>query len=304
MFARASLLLPVSLPVFLIACAPAPGPAPQPQVAADQARWTQQCEDWDDWDKPGPPFRIHGNSYYVGTCGIGAILVTSDAGHILIDSGTDAGARVVAGNIQALGFALEDVKYILTSHEHFDHVGGIARLQALTGAQLITSAPAAEVFRSGEVALNDPQYGEIEGPARARVDRIVGGGDVVTLGPLSLTAIATPGHTHGALSWQLTARGGAETRQIVYADSLSPVSNDDYRFSDHPEYVQEYRDGLARLAAMSGRDCDILLTPHPSASGMRDKLLAGDLTASPTCAEYAASITTRLDARLAQETEQ
>ena len=78
--------------------------------------WLNACSDWDDWDKPGPPYRIHGNSWYVGTCGIAAILVTGEAGHILIDGGTARGADLVAANIGALGFRLEDVKVLLQSH--------------------------------------------------------------------------------------------------------------------------------------------------------------------------------------------
>ena len=87
------------------------------------------CKEWDDWDKPAPPVRIHANTYLVGTCGISAILIAGDEGHVLIDSGTEAGAELVAENIRQLGFRLGDIKYLLMSHEHFDHVGGLARLQ-------------------------------------------------------------------------------------------------------------------------------------------------------------------------------
>ncbi|MEO6581743.1 MAG: MBL fold metallo-hydrolase, partial [Sphingomicrobium sp.] len=103
------------------------------------------CKDWDEWDKPAPPVRIHGNTYLVGTCGISAVLITGSAGHVLIDTGTEAGADLIARNIRALGFRLEDVRYLLHSHEHLDHVGGIARLQQLTGARLVASPAAAAV---------------------------------------------------------------------------------------------------------------------------------------------------------------
>ena len=93
--------------------------------------------------------RIHGNTYLVGTCGISAILVTGSDGHVLIDGGTEKGAEVIAANIRELGFKLKDIKFLLISHEHFDHVGGIARLQKLTGATLVASAPAAKVMNSG-----------------------------------------------------------------------------------------------------------------------------------------------------------
>jgi beta-lactamase superfamily II metal-dependent hydrolase len=122
-------------------------PAPAPPASA----WTDACEDWDDWDKPAPPFRIHGNSYHVGTCGITAVLITGDAGHVLIDGATEKGATTIAANIERLGFRLADVKLLLHSHEHHDHVGGIARLQALTGALscdiLLTPHPSSSQMR-------------------------------------------------------------------------------------------------------------------------------------------------------------
>src|SRR4051812_25882600 len=115
----------------------AAAPAPPVDPAADaQAKWTRQCTDWDDWDKPGPPFRIWGNAYYVGTCGIAAILITGSEGDILIDGGPANAGDLIAANIRRLGIRLSDVKVLLHSHEHHDHVGGLARLKKLTGARL------------------------------------------------------------------------------------------------------------------------------------------------------------------------
>ncbi len=257
------------------------------------------CKEFDEWDKPAPPVRIHGNVYLVGTCGISAILVTGSGGHVLIDAGTEAGAEIVARNIRNLGFQLADVKYLLQSHEHIDHVGGIARLQQLTGAQLVASPAAAAVFRTGTSGPADPQVGMHPPFPAATVNRIINGGETVRLGSLQFTAIATPGHTPGALSWQWVSCDGGVCRTMVYADSLSPISRDGYRFSDHPAYVTAFRAGLRKLTAA---ECDILLTPHPSASDMI-KRMAGTapLTNSSGCADYSASIAKRLDERLAKE---
>ncbi|RIV87222.1 subclass B3 metallo-beta-lactamase [Aurantiacibacter xanthus] len=300
------MLVGIASTLSLSACAAASEPATDPaqtsriDAAFPPSAWPQACEDWDEWDKPGPPFALaSSDSFYVGTCGIAAILIDSGEGLILIDSGTDAGADVVLANIAALGFDPADVKLILTSHEHFDHIGGVAKIQQATGAELVTSQAAAEVFTSGEVSPEDPQFGTIDGVKPARVDRIVGNGDVVELGNKRLVATATPGHTHGALSWSWQGCDeDGKCRTIVYADSLSPVSSDSYRFSDHPDYLAAYREAIAREAAL---DCDVLVTPHPSASEMRDKLLAGGIASGMNCAQYAASITERLDARLAEE---
>lgn len=264
-----------------------------------RSEWNKACTDWDDWDKPGPPFRIHENSWYVGTCGISAILVTGDAGHILIDGGTEAAADLIAANIGALGFRIEDIKVLLQSHEHFDHVGGLAELQRLTGAKLIASPEAAPVMATGKSSADDPQYGMHDPFPAARVDEVLGDNLTVRLGSFELRAIATPGHTPGALSWYWQSCDAGGCVSIVYADSLSPISSESYRFSNHPGYVAAFRTGLERLA---GLDCMILLTPHPSSSNMRDRLAYDAGLVDPeACRNYAASISKRLDARLAAE---
>ncbi|BBC72464.1 subclass B3 metallo-beta-lactamase [Altererythrobacter sp. B11] len=273
-------------------------PADSGWDGAEQQQWAAACEDQDDWDKPGPPFRIYGNSYYVGTCGITAILVIGDQGNVLIDSGTRVGADVVAANIEKLGFKLSDVKLLLTSHEHFDHVGGIAELQRRTGAKLLASPAAAPVMASGEPSELDPQNGILDSFAPARVDGILEDGKPVKLGSLTFVPVFTPGHTPGAVSWQWRSCAGNTCATMVYADSLSPISSDSYRFSDHPDYVALYRLGLQHLSQLS---CTIVLTPHPSASGMRKRLAFGSPFGEPSCRAYAESIGKRLDARLAEE---
>jgi len=185
------------------------------------------CKDWDDWDKPAPPVRIHANTYLVGTCGISSILITGSDGDILIDGGTEAGADLIASDIRKLGFRPSDVKILLHSHEHIDHVGGISKLQRMTGAQLYASAAAAKVFTTGTASTGDPQAGMQEPLPMARVDRIIKDGDEVRLGDLMLTAVATPGHTPGALSWHWVSCYSGICRSIVYADSLTPVSRPD-----------------------------------------------------------------------------
>ena len=300
MSASMSARLTAAILLALGACAPAPATDNPPGLTA-QGEWTNLCSDWDDWDKPALPFRVADNTYYVGTCGISAILVTGDEGHVLIDSGTEKGAEVVLANIRELGFDPRDVKILLHSHEHFDHVGGMARLQQVTGARLLASAEAAPVLSSGETAANDPQAGMHDPFAAARGDGIVTSGEPVRLGNLALMPVATPGHTNGALSWQWTSRPGEDGAvPIVYADSLSPVSSDDYRFGDHPEYLQAYRNGLLALAEL---DCRIILTPHPSASGMRANIVEnGRISENPNaCRDYASGAAQRLDARLAEE---
>lgn len=257
-----------------------------------------KCKDWDDYDKPAPAVRIFGNTYLVGTCGISSILITDKAGDMLIDGGTEKDADLIADNIRSLGFRLSDVRYILHSHEHFDHVGGIAKLQRMTGAQLLASAAATPVLNTGAAGSGDPQAGLSAPFDAAHVDRIVKDGEMVRLGNTVLTALATPGHTPGALTWHWGTCDGGVCRQIVYADSLTPVSRDDYRFSDHPTYLAAYRASIAKVAAL---DCDILLTPHPSASDMVKRLGLAKIENPDACRDYAAGLTKQLDERLVKE---
>lgn len=299
-FAAVAQILPVVIP---LQKSPRQVERPIAPIETAGPAFAAECQDSQDasgWDKAAPPVRIHANTYLVGTCGISAILITGTQGDILIDGGTEAGAELIAQNIRRLGFNLRDVKILLNSHEHFDHAGGIARLQQMTGAQLFASPAAAKVFETGAAGPGDPQAGMNKPFPAARVDRVLRDGEEVRLGNLVLTSVATPGHTPGALTWRWGSCDGGVCRQIVYADSLTPVSRDDYRFSDHPEYLAAYRASIAKVAAL---DCDILLTPHPSASHMVERLAGREpLADSNACRDYAASLTKQLDERLAKET--
>jgi metallo-beta-lactamase class B len=267
---------------------------------ADQQAWAEHCKPWDDWDKPAPPFKIYGNTYYVGTCGISSILVAGDNGHILIDGGTELGAKIVAANIETLGFAMGDVKLLLHSHEHFDHVAGLAYLKKLSGAEVIASAIAKPVLETGVVNAEDPQAGMHDPFPQVGVDRIVADGQTIELGKTAITAVSTPGHAPGALSWSWEACEQDACQTVVYADSLSPVSGKSYQFSQHPEYLSSYKRGLQSVAALK---CDVLLTPHPSASKMVERISAGTLMGSMSCEEYADSVLARLEDRLRKELE-
>ncbi len=285
----------------LAGCATAPASVPLADAGASQRAWAAACEDNDEWDKAGPPFRVAGNTYYVSTCGITSLLVTGPNGHVLIDSGTDAGAQVVLANIVKLGFEPKDVKLLLMSHEHFDHVGGMARIQAATGAPIVTTAEAAAVLRMGLPGHGDPQAnsGHPSFPQVLGKIVILDGETPQHVGPIELRPMRTPGHTEGALSWAWRDCGDGTCVDLAYADSLNPISSDGYRFSDHPDLVAGMRAGIAKVAAAP---CDIVLAPHPGAVAMRARLL-GDkpLVDQGGCRAYADTATHRLDKRLASE---
>ena len=273
----------------------------QPRAPIESAgpRWVAACDGSDDWTKPAPPVRIHANTYLVGTCGISSILVVGSDGDILIDGGPEQAADLIADNIRSLGFRVEDIRFIVNSHEHLDHVGGIARLQRLSGATVIASAAARTTLMSGVPAADDPQHDTLGPFPAVTVGRVIADGGEVRLGNLMLTAMTTPGHTPGALSWRWVSCDGGVCRTIVYADSLSPVSSPNYRFTEHPAYLAAYRASIAKVAASP---CEILLTPHPSASRMPERLALGKpLLDTDACRNYAAALSRNLDERLAKE---
>lgn len=284
----------------LAGCATAQ-PGPYADAPAGQKAWAAACADNDEWDKPGPPFRVYGRTYYVGTCGITALLVVGRGGHTLIDSGTDAGARIVLANIRALGFDPRDVETLLLSHEHFDHVGGMARLQAATGATIVTSEAAAKVLRTGVPDAQDPQANSAHPPFAPVTGKIVtlDGPNAVLLGDWAFRSFRTPGHTLGAMSWSWRDCEDGGCKSIVYVDSLNPIASPGYRFSDHPDLVAGFRAGAAEVA---GAPCDIVLAPHPGAAALRARLAGEKPLVDPGgCRAYAAMANDRMDKRLAAE---
>ena len=278
------------------AARPEAAPAAAPARAAPAA-----CRDDSGWDDPATLFRIHGNTWYVGTCGIAALLVTSPEGHVLVDAATPAAGPQILANIRSLGFAPEDVRAIVFSHEHFDHVGSLAALQAATGAPVYAPAEAMATLRRGASDESDPQFGELHPFAPVAALRPVPGSGVLEVGTLRLRAVATPGHAVGGTSWTWRSCDGDDCRQLVYADSLTAISADGYRFSDHPDAIARLRESFARVAAL---ECGILVTPHPSASGLWARLgpaATRPLVDAGACRAYAEAGAARLERRLAQE---
>jgi metallo-beta-lactamase class B len=259
-----------------------------------------------EWTAPQAPFRIHGDTYYVGTRGLGAILIASPQGHVLIDVPMAENAKTIEANIRALGFRVEDVRLILNSHAHFDHAGGIAALAHDSGAKVRASAASARALRSGGDDPDDPQHGMAAAFAPVAVAATFADGETVRLGPIALTAHLTPGHTPGSTTWSWRSCEGGRCLDLVYADSLTLLSAAGYRYGDpaHPERVAGFRRGLDTIAALP---CDVLITPHPEASGFLDRVARRDageadaLVDRTACRRYAEAGGARLQARLAEE---
>jgi metallo-beta-lactamase class B len=279
-----------------------------PAFTSAQTQEAWSCPKCAEWNVSQQPFQVYGNTYYVGTHGLSSILITSPRGHILIDGDLAESAPKILTNIRALGFRIEDVKLILNSHVHYDHAGGIAELHRLSGASLAASPFTARALESGHSGRDDPQYGIL--PPIGKVPRVhvLKDGETVHVGPLSLTAHFTPGHTPGGTSWTWQSCEKERCLNLVYADSLTAVSADSFHFSDSPTYPTVRQDFEKSFATLSSLPCDILLTPHPDISDTwarlekRDKGDPNAFVDTTACKRFAATSRENLARRLASET--
>lgn len=279
-----------------------------PASAADsKAFLASLCPDCATWNDPVKPFKVYGNTWYVGMRNIGAVLITSDFGHVLIDGGFTDSVPQITANIEALGFKITDVKAILISHAHPDHVGGIAELQRLSGAQVYARNAAAEVLRTGKLQKDDPQF-KSKSPAIPKVATQVwnlSDDQLLGVGGIRMRVIPTPGHTPGGTSWTWESCEKDKCLNMVYADSLSPVASDGFRYSDGGEsgagaQLQRSIDRIARIP------CDVLITPHPNASGFMERIATRPadppgIKDDTQCKKYAEAAGTQLSAKLAEE---
>jgi metallo-beta-lactamase class B len=274
-----------------------------PLLAQDRP---SSCSECPTWNEPQEPFKIYGNTYYVGTHGLGSVLITSPTGHVLIDGALPESVPQIVANIRSLGFRVEDIKLILNSHVHFDHAGGIAELQKLSGARVAASPWTAAVMRTGAVARDDPQFGVIIPVARVASLGIVKDGESLSAGGVAVTAHRTAGHTPGGTSWTWRSCEGNRCLNLVYADSLTPVSADGFLFTRTKEYPHALEDFERSYSFLDRTPCDILITPHPDFSSLWERLerrgTDPDALVDPTaCRALAQDARERLKKRLATE---
>jgi metallo-beta-lactamase class B len=278
---------------------------PQPDAA-------KVCDSCAEWNAPRPPFKVFGNTYYVGVAGLSVVVIKTSDGLVLLDGGLPQSATLVEANLRKLGLRITDVRVIANSHAHYDHAGGIAALQRWSGARVVASASGARALERGQPDEADPQAGF--GAEANSFPRVAAGVEVVAdrgqvrVGDVTLTAHLVPGHTPGSTTWTWRSCEGSQCLDIVYADSLNAVSAPGFRFSGdatQPSRAAEFRRSIASVAALP---CDILLAVHPSFAGLDEKLKArrarpkqDPFVDREACRAYAADAARRLGARLAEE---
>ena len=260
------------------------------------------CEQCATWNAPHKPFKIYGNTYYVGVHGLTSVLITSKQGHVLIDGALGESVPQIAASIQALGFRVEDVKLILNTHDHFDHAGGIAELQKLSGATVAALAPSAKVLEQGASGTDDPQYGQLLPISKVKSVRVLKDGETVRVGDLALTAHSTPGHTPGGTSWTWKSCESSRCLNMVYVDSLSPISFEGFKFSSNKTYPNALADFEKSFTTISSLPCDVLISPHPEVSNLFARIESGNgLIDATACKRYVEMFRGRLKKRLEEE---
>jgi metallo-beta-lactamase class B len=228
------------------------------------------AQDNPDWTAPQTPYRIIGNIYYVGSKDLASFLITTPQGLILINSTLSQNVPLIRKNIEALGFHFSDIKILLISHAHFDHAGGSAEIQRLTGAKYMVMDADVPVVESGgrdDFALgNSPQYRFPE----TKVDRVLHDGDTVRLGDVVLVAHLTPGHTKGCTTWTMKMADGGHIYDVVIVGGPNVLS--EYRLVKKPSYPGIAQDFELTFRTLKSLPCDVFLGAHASSYGMEEKL--------------------------------
>ena len=259
---------------------------PLPQLEAYTVR--------ESWRQPIAPVQLADATWHIGTANLSAILVKTPAGAVLVDGGMPQAADMLLANMAALGVEPGDLRWILHSHAHGDHAGPLAELKRRTGARLASNAESAALLARG--GSDDIHFGDDIVYPPVQADRLLQDGEVVELGGMRFTVHFIPGHTPGSMAWTWSDADAGKSLRIAYVDSLSAPG---YRLLDNPRYphlVDDYRASFAVVAALP---CDLLLTPHPDASG-RD--YADPAKSRPVgCAGYANAAADKLDAQLQAE---
>ena len=254
------------------------------------------------WTAPQKPFPIYGNTWYVGPRGLTVLLITTPTGDALIDGGVPGYAPLIEANIRDLGISLRDIKWILNSHAHCDHAGGIAQLARDTGAQVIASAADTPLLEHG--GHDDPEYGDRFLFPSVHVTRTVADGESLRLGDLVLTAHSTPGHTKGNTTWTWTS---CEDKRCLHMVDVGSLSAPEYKLIGNQKYpgiVKDYEHSFVLVAALT---CDIALAPHPEMVDFWERVakrtggLADALIDPAGCRAYAKDARKKFEAQLAKQ---
>lgn len=220
-----------------------------------------------EWSKPFPAHPIAQNVHYVGTAELGCYLITGSQGHILLNTGLADSPPLILASLQSLGIDPKDIRILLTNQAHFDHVGGFAVMQKRTGAKVYATAADAPLLRDG--GASDP--GGLSTFQPVKVDHELKDGEVITLGDIALTVIATPGHTPGSVSYQMTVQVNGQKKTLLFANLPSVVMP--LKSRKYPGLVKDLKTSFKRLISLHP---DLWVAAHVSQCGLVQKHASGN----------------------------
>jgi metallo-beta-lactamase class B len=192
------------------------------------------------WEEPEEPVKIVGPISFVGTKGLGAFLITTSEGHILMNTGMPSSGPMMAESIRKLGFKPEEIKLMINGHAHVDHAGAFAFFKQLSGAQMAVMKDDVAAMESGD--KDDFKYASDFVYPPVKVDRVLRDGDIIKMGDVVLTAYHTPGHTRGATTWVVNVVDGGKPYVVIFPDGAG--FNPGYRLAKNPSYPginEDYR---------------------------------------------------------------
>ena len=226
----------------------------------------------ENWSRPFEGFQIIGNLYGVGSFDLSVFLITTDEGHILINTGLQDSTQMIRDNIESLGFRLEDVKILLTQQAHWDHTAALAEIKQLTGAEIWATVGDARVLEDG--GYSDPHFGGRESFPPVDVDKIIRDGEVIELGALDLTVHHHPGHTEGSSSYSMVMNENDGRDYNVLIANMGTI-NGGKRLTVDPTYEGVAEDFLNTYRKQKEMDVDIWVAAHNSQYNMHEKYRMG-----------------------------
>ncbi len=225
------------------------------------------------WSKPYEPFRIAGNLYYVGTYDLACYLITTPKGNVLINTGLAESVPLIRKNIEALGFKFSDIKILLTTQAHYDHVAGLAEIKKLTGAKMMVHEGDAQVLADG--GNSDFVFGG-KGLTFApiKADRLLHDGDTIQIGETKLLLLHHPGHTKGSTSFLIDVKDEKRSWKVLIVNMPSILSQT--RISGMPSYPNVGKDYQYTLESLKKLQFDLWVSSHASQFDLHDKHKPGD----------------------------
>ncbi len=221
-----------------------------------------------EWSQPYKPFRIVGNVYYVGTYDLACYLIVTTKGSILINTGLAASGSMIKSNIEALGFKLTDVKILLTTQAHYDHVGSMSEIKKLSGAEMWVDDKDADVLADGgssdyEWGKNGMSFGPV------KIDKRLKDGDVIRLGDTKLTMLHHPGHTKGSCSYLFDVNDNGKTYKVFIANMPTIITSE--KLSNVTLYPDIAKDYAHTFDVMKKVEFDLWLSSHAGQFNLHSK---------------------------------